>query len=324
MKTVSLLNLIIVGIAVMVLPGAMIISGCGKQSTEPDRFIPRYYSYIRDFEYFDGKIFDLGRPEDFRAGDTITDIQVYKSIETTGQPGLDDDTASFFVDPFPLTDTVNFTNENLRGAVKVIDPDSYYVDKDEHWILFDIPIPSTYGHIAVGVYMIIEHADGTVDTVGSNSTEPFKLKLIKHHHPDASMVTWNYVWRNVYFLGSRDIDVDGLEINVFKGPMGTEYSYENRDHQNHVKYIRILGLDRYDRHGNPGPDGYADIYTNIIDPEEGILIFPDRKPFDADSLYAASDSVALDPKVPQIYDWRRHNSNLLGASTYYIKVAVPL
>lgn len=276
--------------------------------------------YIRDWEYYDGKIFDLGRPEDFDDGDVIEQIYVYQYVGTHTGAGIGD-TAWMYVNPDPSVPD-SFPRETSESIVKEVEQSEYWVDKDEYWILFNRPIPYT-SNVDVGVYMVIRKADGSSETIGDISNKPYKLKLIRNKNPDSSMVTWDYVWRNVYSLrtygiGGGKLELEGLEINAYKGLKGTEQTGDNLDHQNGVPYIRILGLDRFDQKGSSIPDGLVDINTPIIEPEHGLLIFPDRKPFNPSQQF---DSAALDPTIPEIYVHSRGEVQVQNASQYYIEIS---
>jgi len=276
--------------------------------------------YIRDFEYYDGKIYDLGLPEDFAQGDTIVDIRVFKSLDSRPGEANIADTVDLFVDPNNPDTTLEYERDAI---VEEMEPNEYWIDKVEHWITFNNNIATTQ-YSVVGVWMKIKRSDGTEYEVGDVNIEekPYELKLIKAKNPDSTMVSWKYLWRNVYYLGYRNIEVDGLEIDIFKGATQTENRDDNLNHQGGVEYIRIFGLDRYDQSGNPNPDGLVDVNTPIIEPSQGLLIFPDRRPFNpADSISYSGTKLDSDSTVPQIYQLRRDNSDLLSKSQYYIAVS---
>lgn len=280
--------------------------------------------FIRDYQYAAGRIFDLGRNGiDFKLNDSIIYIDVY-TVLSTYQQNTVGIKAKFYVDP---KDTALYSTESSEALVTPdpISKSSYYVDVDQHWILFDMANAGSTGEI--GVFMIVKRAtDNSIDTIGNVTGEPYSLKLIKHRNPDSSQVTWNYMWRNVYYLGSTNIDLNGLEIDVFKGPAGTERNEQNLNHQNGVQYIKILGLDRYNQAGAQIPDGLADVKNGIVDAARGLLYFPDfsdspnREPFATSKTYPP-DTVALDVKVPEIYAFPSGSQQAITASKYYIVVS---
>jgi len=279
---------------------------------------------IRDYQYAYGRIFDLGRVAenhdnpgeyDFVPGDSIISIEIYKSSRSTGQyADLAAPHANFYVDP---DDTTKYPNENTSTTVHLIEGDQYIIHPTEHWVLFNTVNGGSEGHI--GCFMVVKRASGVTDTIGSVLEEPYKLKLLKNKEMKKSFVTWNYEWRNVYSLQATNINLDGLEINIFKGGTNTEQSGDNIDHQNGIKYIKILGLDRFDRNGGPNPDDLVDVNSTIIDPYRGLLIFPDRKPFAPSHHFVESEP--LDPQVPEIYDLEHGHTDLLSKSTYYLQIS---
>ncbi len=277
--------------------------------------------FIRDYQYATGRIFDLGRDGiDFKPGDTIIYIDVY-TVLSTYQQNTVGIKAKFWVDP---EDTTSYLTESSDALVtpEPVSKNSYYVDVENHYIIFDMANAGSTGEI--GVYMKVER-EGTSskkDTIiiGNVTSEPYSLKLIRHKNPDSSQVTWNYMWRNVYYLGSTNIDLNGLEIDVFKGPSGTERNGQNLNHQNGVQYIKILGLDRYNQAGAQIPDGLVDVRNGIVDVVRGLLYFSDREPFATSKMYPP-DTVTLNVKVPEIYAFPSGSQQAITASQYYIVVS---
>ncbi|MCP4704708.1 MAG: hypothetical protein GY865_08870, partial [candidate division Zixibacteria bacterium] len=247
-------------------------------------------------------------------GDTIISIQLYYNARIGANVDYAAPFADFYVD---LDDTTNYAAENAKTHVLEIDPSEYWVHPNEHWIMFKYPNGGISDNL-LGYFMIVKRINGTIDTLGQATEEPYSLKLIKHPSPVSTFVTWNYEWRNVYSM-PRNIDLDSLEINIYKGGVGTDGSNENLDHQNGVKYIQVLGLDRYDRNGAETPDGLVDIYRPYIyDRSQGLLIFPHRKPFATD--YSFGDAPVLESQVPEIYDHKYGTTDVCQSSKYYIKV----
>jgi len=274
--------------------------------------------YIRDWQYADGMIYDLGTDADFPGGegDVIQQINIFKSVKTNTGTNQGE-SAWVYVDPF---DTTKYTNENKEAMVQEVDPDDYTIDIKQHWVTFSAPNAGTYNAV-LGLYMIVSRADGTVDTIGNIASEPYKLKMIKAENPDPSYFTWQYMWRNVYYLKMRNLtadDINGLEINIFKGADKTEGEPDNLDNQAGTPYIQILGLDRQGSSGGAGADGKADVNTDIVEKQLGLLIFPDRRPFNTENGYGGT---ALSEKVPEIYNNLYASTQVLEKTKYYIEVS---
>ncbi len=90
--------------------------------------------------------------------------------------------------------------------------------------------------------------------------------------------TWYMMWRNVYSIGSLDIESGAPEIRI------EDYaSQKDRSPDIHEKsgltYLRIFGLDRYDIKNEENPDGKVDNLEGLLDLELGYLIFPSFEPF---------------------------------------------
>lgn len=283
---------------------------------------------IRDYAYLDGKIFDLGRldPTKFNkidfdpaAGDSIQQIAVYRRVTSNLNNALGTD-ANMYVNPFDTTEFAGTESVN-NILVEEVPPEEYYVDNNDFWIMFDKPNAGTYD-AEIGVWMVVQRGgiNKTLDTVGSIEAPPYHLKLIKARSPIESQETFKYAWRNVYSIGSFSggVDLDGLEIKIFKGTNGTEGSEDNLDHNEPgVPYVTILGLDRYDQNGNQRPDNIVDVYSDIIIAAQGLLIFPSREPF---NITRPDNDTTLVETVPEIYTTKRASKDALEASKYYIEV----
>ncbi|MEW5924918.1 MAG: cell surface protein SprA, partial [Candidatus Zixiibacteriota bacterium] len=283
---------------------------------------------IRDYAYLDGKIFDLGRLNkekfdiiDFNpaGGDVIQEIAVYKRVTSTMNNALGTE-ANMYVDP---DDTTAYSGtENISNIlVEEVPAEEYYVDNNDFWIMFDKANAGSYD-AEIGVWLVVQRggSGGAIDTIGSIEAPPYHLKLIKARNPIESYQTFQYAWRNVYSIGSLSggVELDGLDIKIYKGLANTEGSDDNLDHDEAgVPYITLLRLDRYDQNGNLTPDYVADVYSDIVIASAGLLIFPDREPFNI----ALTDSTSgLGETVPEIYNTKRASTDALKASKYYIEV----
>ncbi|HDL04426.1 MAG TPA: cell surface protein SprA [candidate division Zixibacteria bacterium] len=271
---------------------------------------------LRDWQYLDGKIFDLGRLSgdemdfDTLAGDVIVELAVYRHISSVTGDALGTE-ANMYVDP---NDTSKYSNETeALTLVEEVPSDEYYVDNNSFWIMFEKANAGTY-NAEIGYWMIVQRGgSGAIDTIGDISAPPYSLKLLKSRSPLESDATFGYAWRNVYSLGSGKLDLDGLDIKIYKGTAGTESDDENLDHdENGAYYITSLGLDRFNQDGELKPDQLVDVYSDIIVADQGLLIFPDREPF--------ANADALSETVPEIYQYKRGATQILEVSKYYLEI----
>ena len=83
--------------------------------------------------------------------------------------------------------------------------------------------------------------------------------------------TWNMMMRNVYSLGSTNLEEGTLEIRI-----EDLSNRPNRDihEESGISYIRLFGLDRYDRQGLPVKDDQVDDLPWIINTDYGYIMFP--------------------------------------------------
>lgn len=318
-----------------------------KAGAESNRFP------IRDYNYYPRRFYYLGRSkylgenqyidydslkQDFQAGDSIglADFWLYRSITTLDTLYNRSPHGLACVDP---TDTSQYREEREYRKFVPVDEKDYYVYRimteeiiNETSIQATLPFVQLFFPLGeneiLAYYAVVTHANGEKDTIGNlqwrippdsnlvNDTT-FLLKLLKPEKSKPQDVTWEYEWRNVYSLQSRNIDRDGLVIDVYKGISGAEKTDVDQNHQNGVRYLQMLGLDRYDQSGNPIPDGIIDF--SQIDFDDGLLFFPDRHPFASKRSFTDNQADTLSQQVPEIY-----NSNLsedrTEASTYYISV----
>lgn len=316
-KTVYFLSAILISI-ICLIPYSC--SDDEEKITEPEKTVT-HTVYLRDWEYLEGKIFDLGGPGDFQEGDKIIFIQVYEFDSSYPGSGLGD-TAVMYVDP---GNPDLYPGEKLESLVNPIEPSKFDIDvhvsdSDMHTIMFYNSI--NIQDREIGVYMEMETPEKDTIKIGDISQHPYRLKLIKHRTPSPEMVTWDYQWRNVYSYDSLvtladDIHPEGLSFDIFNGAPGTEGDSVNVNHKDSVYYITILGLDQSS--AMPGEVNVHDFHT--VDVYNHILIFSHRRPFDTDTLYAGSNGVVLDSAemVPEIYNHPRGHPDIQAASKYYIE-----
>jgi len=277
-------------------------------------------NYIRDWGYSPGRIIDLGLPEDFDGeNDTILTLNVFRQPYNHVPEIVIGDSAVLYALP---DDTTLHPEEKQAITVEEYDPAYYTYSPTKHYVLFKSLIGESTDMRATGVYMIIKRGDGTTDTVGNITETPYRLKMLKHQNPVPEYRSFRYMWRNVYSLRYFYFDLDSFKINIYKGFPGSEDNPGNPDNQSGVPYIQILGLDQYDADGYPNPDGIIDMYNSLIfDPENRLLIFPSRTPFDTDTSFVGT---TLNDRVAQIYDYTYGDMEAQSNSKYYIQVEMKI
>lgn len=278
----------------------------------------------RDIDYAKNTIFDLGRKDsvmvdraksdtldppdkiDFAKGDSIITAVVYiDDINRNQTERLSGSRANCYIDPEDSLSDDPRGEYWYSGYFEVMPEGEYTFDPIDFYVIFMRSIPRD---AVVAVYMeVYRKSTGTVEIIGDNTGEPYRLKLIKpqrYFRPNRHI--WEYQWRNVYWLGAYNLDPRNIEVQIYHGsPKGNNQEVDNSNptEQGGVQYLEILGLDAGNDLGTGNPDGEIDRQL-YIDPFLGLLYFPSRHPFDSRAVFAfAADStpIILADSVPEIY-----------------------
>ena len=259
----------------------------------------REWQYLeRTYFFLDRRYRDRFRDGEYNPDDDIQELRVYVDDRNTNND-LEDRARSglAYIDP-------NAPQSPSEGSFHELDPSEYLFDPATGYLLLSTSIRAEYD-LAVTYRTAGGETFGDVE-YDTNSEAPIQLKLIKARNQRPGGPTWDLEWKNVYRIGSREIDPDGLELRIFKELPGSDPD----DTQNGVPYIQVFGLDRMDRDGSPRPDNLVDLHQSavdlgggqiiapVVDLERGELIFPDLQPFDPLDPDRAAQ---LDEKVPKIY-----------------------
>lgn len=292
---------------------------------------------LRDYSFARNRIFDLaytgdalGYPDQFQPGDKIIKLEIYYDNSYYYDGSSDSGWhAHFYVDP---NDTSKFSNEQqLIRRFRKYDLSMYTWGEvhNETGIPYVVFSKSVSENIVLAFYMEFESSiDGDTIKVGDISQEregdSLYLKLL---YPGASKSyptnqTWQLMWRNTYNM-PRDVDFEDMDIRIFRGLAGTEATFiENLDVQygstSSPKYIQVLGLDQYNVINASIPDGRVDARLDIYRSDWGLLIFPDRVPFNSSKSFSGFD--ALLHKVPELYNTKPTDRKFVTSSEYYFQI----
>lgn len=302
--------------------------------------------YIRDYNYVENRIFDLGYPGEFSPFDSVVTLYVYESVPENdqNQDGAVDCILQIYPDSVdysvtPPVDPYRTQSDSLR-MVKLDDDDYRFYNQSGKppYVVFSSSRPTTK---LLGCWMIVRRysSDGSAflrqDTVGSitgndPNTTVYHLKSLRTNSNDfrPSHKTWGLMWRNCYRI-PKGVSVDDIDLRVYKGLDGTENNGSNLDYQeannkSQGYYITILGLDQYNRQSQKQPDNVLDDRRDVFNSDEwGLLVFPNRKPFDSDTTFTSADGETTTPlavKVAKLYDYESPTEKT-QASKYYLKLA---
>ncbi len=111
------------------------------------------------------------------------------------------------------------------------------------------------------------------------------LKLLKNINVRPDLPTWRLMMKNIYPLGSFQIQRKDFELQVVyrDDETGTDLVYiPEPDEPNLYKklLLQVMGLDRLNEQNEPLPDGRFDFLDRLtIMPDKGLVIFPVVEPF---------------------------------------------
>ncbi|MDE2887031.1 MAG: hypothetical protein OXR72_02385, partial [Gemmatimonadota bacterium] len=220
------------------------------------------------------------------AEDSVRLIQVYVSgqVTLTNQARLVN--ASAFPEP-PVYDAEGVLiqgseeGEFIEGKFRFLESDEFYVNEQFGYIALNTPLQDDD---MLAVYYETVSLDGEVRKYGRLDGDVPLLRLLKRQQespPDvqddpSQWGTWQYEWRNVYYLGQTDIDPNNFDLRIYR--IESEGEHGEID-ENGTPYVQLLGLDRRGVDAHSGPDRRVDIDYSLINFERGELIFPDQYPF---------------------------------------------
>ncbi len=146
---------------------------------------------------------------------------------------------------------------------------------------------------------------GELTSSGVNAPSCLYVKMLKGTTLTPSYKNWDLMMKNIYSLGSYEIESEDFEANVVycNDSSSTYLNYFNEGArpinggQNGQTYLQILNLDRLNSYNEEGADGvydFVDGYT--INAAKGLLIFPEREPFGSYLASKLSNSASLAEK----------------------------
>ena len=217
----------------------------------------------------------------------IKNFELYKSINTNDPNAI---TGTAYIDP---TDTTKFLDESEEGSfIRLEQGNNYYVSPD----LGFIRVRDQVSQDILGCTFTIEHRQtgevlfeiGSPDESGTN----LALMMLKPRNSHPNHSTWPLMFKNVYYLGTSQINPEGFEVRILN-KNATPVS--DRDKNSSLPYITLFGLDSLDENGNRNYDEIIDKdMANIINMVDGELMLPALHPFaDGDSLKYGQNSDQL-------------------------------
>lgn len=281
----------------LMLAGLFVVAGCDNDdptATSQDPIV-NFTTYSSD--YLDTRFFKLDLPLIEPSGrDTddhiiIDSIKIFKMIQAS-QPAPEDllnvatyvDSLGFlqwdgldFEHPYAFgrywRENINWTPMlNVDGELVAVDLGSLMVHTDILAVVYEV-----------------RRDDGTIVKVGDipGVDVPqqqvvggqglfYRMKLLKAEASAKEPHTFGYALRNIYSLGSKNIDPVGFNLRIERRSIAPVPLWQD---ENGVDYLRIFGLDRDNPQRTGFPDGLFDVWDPfLIDLDKGLLTFPEDFP----------------------------------------------
>ena len=242
---------------------------------------------IDDTNFLGGKYFFISDP-DAAAIPTVDsrNIRVYLDDRDGNNDGtLGARAAKVWLNPRTRT-----PSEPYEGQFHLLQPeDDYFIYNNQN---FTQPLLVLKNGISTNQVLATAYVAAAADTVGSFAPAPTDTLQLKMIRPASN--TWNTEdlptspWapvrrlelKNVYSLGARSIDPTSFELRVERDIGGSNPTDLTNEYGVKTPLIQVLGLDQRNNNDRSDftPDGLID--PDFVDFEQGLLFFPDLRPFD--------------------------------------------
>ena len=222
-------------------------------------------------------------------GDVVVkNFELYKSININDPSAM---TGMAYVNP---NDTTQYNSENEEGSFVLLEQGTnYYVSPD----LGFIRVREQVSQDILGCTFTIEdrqtgqtllEVGNGPDSAGTN----LALMMLKPRNSHPNHSTWPLMFKNVYYLGTSQINPEGFEIKVINK---NSTPVSERDKVSSFPYLTLFGLDSLDENGARSYDEIIDKdMANIMNMVDGELMFPALHPFaNGDSLVGGQTSDQL-------------------------------
>jgi hypothetical protein len=308
----------------LIAPWLLMLGSCSDDK-RPVKSNPEHWdtTYIRDYNYL-GRIFDLAYPGEIGPNDSVQ-VYVFEFEPRPDNPEAELcylDAGHAYPDIYDIPD--------IRMKEVPVDQWELLFGQDTAYCPVALVFYSR-PWFAVGVKMQINHHDSdSITDIGYTGPGTDTLRIIQQpaerqspEHP-----AWHLAWRNCYQI-PINISCEDIELRVFKGVSGTVgtpacLDYQVVDGVAQDPYIMILGLDQYNnvKTDMKIPDRMFDCRIEVFRPDWGMIIFPEREPFNTNRRFEDANGVAthaLAVKVPTLYNYMSMVEKIEN-SLYYLQV----
>ena len=240
---------------------------------------------------------------------------------------------------FELTNTLGLEKsidfEVLRGAKRLLGESEYRFNPQLGYLSLTVPLRNDEVLAVAYEYTLNGRAykvgELTEDYQNRGDDEVIALKLLKSStiRNNTQLPMWDLMMKNVYALGTNQIDRQGFQLRViYKDDLtgiDNPNLQEGRNLQN-KPLLRVMGLDRLNPVNDLQPDGNFDFVEGItIDTRTGRVFFPVLEPFGSDlaEFFDPDEDILKNKYVfPELYNTTQIDAQQINErNKFYLKGA---
>ena len=222
----------------------------------------------------------------------VKNFELYKSINTNEAGAV---TGTAYINPLNPLDSAYIDDNETGNFIRLEAGTNYVLSADLGYIrLRDMVMNEILGCSFIledrntGDTVLVVGA--AADSVGTN----LSLMMLKPRNSHPNHPSWPLMFKNVYYLGTTQINQEGFEVKIINKRSTPE---SDRDRATSLPYITLFGLDSLDVNGVRQYDEIIDTQSgNILNMLNGELLIPSLHPF------ALSDSLQGGNTVEELID----------------------
>ena len=220
----------------------------------------------------------------------VKNFELYKSINTNEAGAV---TGTAYINPLNPLDSAYIDDNETGNFIRLEAGTNYVLSADLGYIrLRDMVMNEILGCSFVledrntGDTVLVVGAPA--DSAGTN----LSLMMLKPRNSHPNHPSWPLMFKNVYYLGTTQINQEGFEVKIINKRSTPE---SDRDRATSLPYITLFGLDSLDENGVRQYDEIIDTQSgNILNMLNGELIIPSLHPFAlSDSLQGGNTAEEL-------------------------------
>ena len=205
----------------------------------------------------------------------VKNFELYKSINTNDAGAV---TGTAYIDPLNLNDSTYIDDNETGNFIRLEPGTNYELSADLGYIrLRDMVMNEILGCSFIledrNTGQVVMEVGSPADSLGTN----LSLMMLKPRNSHPNHPSWPLMFKNVYYLGTTQINQEGFEVKIINKRSTPE---SDRDRATSLPYITLFGLDSLDVNGSRQYDEIIDVQSgNIINMLNGELLIPMLHPF---------------------------------------------